>query len=195
MGTLAKNGLICQSVASWSLREKCPNTWFFLVPISPYSDWIGENTDQKKLRIWPLSHSGLSCLSQFVIIPPQWYFINDTIGSRFLNELHGTWRRIIILAFYILIPRKLLIIFARYLPLGLNTWISFLTVTLRWVNGTKKLTKNINCFIYNHKSHNHIVAEIVQIIKHALSTPLHMWRPILKKKICLLWNFKNARNK
>ena len=30
-----------------SLREKCPNTEFFLVRIFPYSDWIRENTDQK----------------------------------------------------------------------------------------------------------------------------------------------------
>ena len=30
-----------------SLREKCPNTEFFLVRIFPYSDWIREKTDQK----------------------------------------------------------------------------------------------------------------------------------------------------
>ena len=30
-----------------SLREKCPNTEFFLVRIFPYSDWIRENTAQK----------------------------------------------------------------------------------------------------------------------------------------------------
>ena len=42
------------------LREKCPNTEFVLVHIflhshwmrSPYSVRMGENTDQKKLRIW-----------------------------------------------------------------------------------------------------------------------------------------------
>ena len=47
-----------------TLREKCPNTEFFLVRIFPHSDWIRrdtpylsyaarmrENTDQKKLRI------------------------------------------------------------------------------------------------------------------------------------------------
>ena len=45
------------------LHEKCPNTKFFLVRISPHLDWIRrdtysvwmqENTDQKKLRIWTL---------------------------------------------------------------------------------------------------------------------------------------------
>ena len=30
-----------------SLREKCPNTEFFLVRIFLYSVWIQENTDQK----------------------------------------------------------------------------------------------------------------------------------------------------
>ena len=37
-----------------ALREKCPNTEFFLVRIFLYSDWIQENTDHKKLRIWTL---------------------------------------------------------------------------------------------------------------------------------------------
>ena len=37
-----------------SLREKYPITEFFLVRIFSYSDWIRENTDQKKLRIWTL---------------------------------------------------------------------------------------------------------------------------------------------
>ena len=37
-----------------ALREKCPNTEFLLVYIFPYSNWIRENTDQKKLRIWTL---------------------------------------------------------------------------------------------------------------------------------------------
>ena len=56
---------------SKALREKCPNTEFFLVSIFPYSDWIQteygeilrislysvqmrENTDKKKLRNWIL---------------------------------------------------------------------------------------------------------------------------------------------
>ena len=34
-----------------SLREKCPNTEFFMVPIFLYLVRIQENTDQKKLRI------------------------------------------------------------------------------------------------------------------------------------------------
>ena len=37
-----------------TLPEKCPNTEFFLVCFFLYSDWIKENTDQKKLRIWTL---------------------------------------------------------------------------------------------------------------------------------------------
>ena len=34
-----------------ALREKSPNTEFFLVRIFLYLDWIQENVDQKKLRI------------------------------------------------------------------------------------------------------------------------------------------------
>ena len=49
-----------------TLREKCPNTEFFLVRIFPHLDWIRrrsispysvrmrENADQKKLGIWTL---------------------------------------------------------------------------------------------------------------------------------------------
>ena len=36
---------------TYSLREKCPNTEFFLVRIFLYSVQIQENTDQDKLRI------------------------------------------------------------------------------------------------------------------------------------------------
>ena len=55
---VAQNGLIvstCLLVAEvtyetfykYILREKCPNTEFFLVRIFQYSDWIQENSDQK----------------------------------------------------------------------------------------------------------------------------------------------------
>ena len=37
-----------------SLREKCPNTEFFMVRIFLYSNWIQENTGQKKPRIWTI---------------------------------------------------------------------------------------------------------------------------------------------
>ena len=37
------------------LHEKCPNTESFPVRIFLYSEWIQENTDQKKFRIWTLS--------------------------------------------------------------------------------------------------------------------------------------------
>ena len=52
-----------EGLALKALREKCPNTEFFLVRIFSHSDWIcispysvhmRENTDQKELRIWPL---------------------------------------------------------------------------------------------------------------------------------------------
>ena len=33
-----------------TMRGKCRNTEFFLVHLFPYSDWIQQNTDQKKLR-------------------------------------------------------------------------------------------------------------------------------------------------
>ena len=36
------------------LREKCPNTEFFLVRIFVHSVRIQENADQKKLRLWTL---------------------------------------------------------------------------------------------------------------------------------------------
>ena len=45
---LSENQLIC------ALRKKCPSTAFFLVRVFLYSDWIQENTDQKKLRIYTL---------------------------------------------------------------------------------------------------------------------------------------------
>ena len=51
--TLSFIGLLLLSKSYWiiSLREKCPNTEFFLVRIFLYSVRIKENTDQKNLRI------------------------------------------------------------------------------------------------------------------------------------------------
>ena len=43
---------VCLGV--FTLPEKSQNTEFFLVRIFPYSVQMRENTDQKKLRIWPL---------------------------------------------------------------------------------------------------------------------------------------------
>ena len=40
-----------------SLREKRPNTEFFLVRIFPYSAQMRENTDQKKTASWHFWHS------------------------------------------------------------------------------------------------------------------------------------------
>ena len=52
-GTVCIKGLKVSSMKR-SLREKCPNTEFFLVRIFLYSVRIQENTHQKKLRIWTL---------------------------------------------------------------------------------------------------------------------------------------------
>ena len=39
-------------IINWrALREKCPNTEFFLTRIFPYLDWMQENTGQKKLYL------------------------------------------------------------------------------------------------------------------------------------------------
>ena len=46
--------ITCNAIKSMTLREKCPNTDFFLVRIFLYSVQIQENADQKKLRIWQL---------------------------------------------------------------------------------------------------------------------------------------------
>ena len=45
---------VCEVFFKLTLREKCPNTGFFLVRIFLYSNWIQENTDQKNLRSWTL---------------------------------------------------------------------------------------------------------------------------------------------
>ena len=73
--------LLCYNINSKiPLREKCPNTEFFLVRIfphsdgirtgiSPYSVRIRENTDRKKLGIWTLFK--------------QWYVANNWTHSNF----------------------------------------------------------------------------------------------------------------
>ena len=43
----ANRNLSVYNPSAFSLREKCPNAEFFLVPIFPY-------LDQRKLRIWTL---------------------------------------------------------------------------------------------------------------------------------------------
>ena len=42
---------VCVGIWMRALREKCPDTEFFLVSIFLYSAWIQETTHQKKLRI------------------------------------------------------------------------------------------------------------------------------------------------
>ena len=54
-----------ETVRKIPLRKKRPNTEFFLVRIFVYSDWIQENTDQKKLRIWTRQISHLLSSSFF----------------------------------------------------------------------------------------------------------------------------------
>ena len=49
----------------YPLRARCSNTEFFLVRIFPYSDWMRENTGQKKLRIWTLFTQWLYCELRF----------------------------------------------------------------------------------------------------------------------------------
>ena len=48
------------AVIALPLREKCPNTEFFLVGIFPYSVQMRENTDHTKLLIWTLFMQGTS---------------------------------------------------------------------------------------------------------------------------------------
>ena len=45
---------IIMNFVNYALREKCPNTEFFLVRIFLYTVQIQENTDQEKLHIWRL---------------------------------------------------------------------------------------------------------------------------------------------
>ena len=56
---------LTSSTYTHSLHENCPNTEFFLVRISPYFDWIRENTDQKKNPCLDTFHTvtGLGSLS------------------------------------------------------------------------------------------------------------------------------------
>ena len=45
---------IIMNFVNYALREKCPNTEFFLVRIFLYSVQIQENTEQKNICIWTL---------------------------------------------------------------------------------------------------------------------------------------------
>ena len=47
-----------------TLREKYANMEIFVVLIFPHLDWMRENTDQKKLRIWILF---TQCEIKFVV--------------------------------------------------------------------------------------------------------------------------------
>ena len=72
-----------EQILTLPLREKCPNTEFFLVRIFPHSDWIRispysvqmrENTEQKNFVFWHFSRSGSVKVGNFIR--------NDLIASR-----------------------------------------------------------------------------------------------------------------
>ena len=62
------------------LREKCPNTEYFLVRIFLYSDWIQENTYQKNLCIWTLfTQWAFSCIN----------LIKDSLQKKFPSQFNN----------------------------------------------------------------------------------------------------------
>ena len=68
-----------------TLREKCPNTEYFLVRIFLYSVRIQENMDQKKLRIWILF---VQCDDAFHFILKIFSFVRY---SNFCSDFLVTW--------------------------------------------------------------------------------------------------------
>ena len=66
-----KTQVVKLSQAIPTLREKCPNTEFFVVRIFLYSDWIQENADQKILCIW-IPFTQCQCNFWLHIIPGKW---------------------------------------------------------------------------------------------------------------------------
>ena len=64
-----------------TLREKCPNTELLLVCTFLYSDWIQENTDQKKLRIWTLFSQWY--LQIYISSKTEWSAKNNRIKGRY----------------------------------------------------------------------------------------------------------------
>ena len=83
-----------------TLREKCPKTELFLVRIYPYLDWIQEDTDQKKLRIW--THFTQWNLSggwyfQMIVVTS---FLSTFIEDALLSILSNIWRIFSIVRFY-----------------------------------------------------------------------------------------------
>ena len=74
----------------YTLRGKCPNTDFCLVCILQYSDWIQENTDQKKLRIWTrFTHWNMSInfATIFKGVPSTNYISSNSYRLTFVHHL------------------------------------------------------------------------------------------------------------
>ena len=63
-----------------TLRQKCPNTEFFLVRVFPYSARIRENMGHNKLPIWILfTHSMTSLLPTYwTLLPLSYFYIYQT---------------------------------------------------------------------------------------------------------------------
>ena len=85
-----------------SLCKKSPNMEFFLFRIYSYSEWIRENTDQKKLRIWTLFTQWLE-LYRMTIIPVTVlnsynFFMTEVLWYRnraFFSYLLATYRSVL----------------------------------------------------------------------------------------------------
>ena len=71
------------------MREKCPNTEFFLVHIFLHSVWIQENTDRKKLRIWTLFTQWLTSQPRIYIKRLVWKTYVSCIPLCLFRTLHA----------------------------------------------------------------------------------------------------------
>ena len=76
-----------------TLCEKCANAEFFVVRVFPWSDWIRENTDQKKLRILDTSRSAsdpiLSLVKRLLLVPDS--VLKQSFGVVFEVQKSGAW--------------------------------------------------------------------------------------------------------
>ena len=93
-----------------SLREKCPNTEFFLVRVLPHSVRIRDDTGQKKLRIWTIFTqcikicSSSKTVSKLLTFPWKIYrnFQNIIFGKIYLDGwlfmvfMYLLWRTVVL---------------------------------------------------------------------------------------------------
>ena len=85
-----KNGEALRS-HKLSLREKCPDTEFFQVRVFLHSDWIWDNTDQKKICIWTLF---TQCLLQKAELAIRNFFIKfEQIRRKQYEKFQGKFLR------------------------------------------------------------------------------------------------------